>query len=264
MKKKIICDNNIWYQIEDEVNPVILNHESEEYYGTAINIIEFISDEKKYKTEKGREIINRAIQSMVKNCEAIILEDPMVYAANKLYDTKSNIDDVEGLNEILDKLIAYSEFRLEKLHGPTIDDLRQFKESFVKGSQNMATRYHELGKKCKNAEKERIDKIQSLSYDWFFKQLNLVKQANLPVLEHSRRKKLNLFISSYSLMLDRLKNSAPKPNSVYDILQLLYFIDEEFDEFWTLDKQIGKRILHLDEMYSTNYIEYLKEKDLYS
>jgi hypothetical protein len=258
-RKKVICDNNVWFQINADENPVTLNHKDHYYVGTAINVIEFITDEHKYKTEAGRIKLNNAIQAMHNNCSEFILEDPVVYSAIRL-STAQKPHSLESETKLIyEKLIMYSENRIPKLHGPTIESIHKYESDFKEGTTKMAIRYNELAEKHKSEEKEKLEKIQSLSQEWFYESMSKVMQQEIKLEDSQDIKGLDTFLRSYSLALHRIdETKGPKSNSVFDLLQLLYLVNGEIDIFWTLDGQISKRINYLDNMFGTDDKSFIK------
>jgi len=129
---RIVCDNNVWYGIAE--GTVTLDLETNQYYGTFINIVEFVADETKAKSPDDLKKLKAAIKNMQKFSSGIVFLDPLSYVGRYLY--KSTFQDTRETDseELYLKLIAYAEGKLPKLHGRTVDDFRRYKEEFQTGS----------------------------------------------------------------------------------------------------------------------------------
>lgn len=127
-KINVFCDTMIWYYVAD--NKVKLDHDNFNYYGTAINIADFLSSNKNESSPEIKDIMKKAIIAMHEHSKDVICIDPLTAGASNLL--RIEISDLEHkqYQEYYSALVDLATGRIDKIITSGADAIIEQKSNF--------------------------------------------------------------------------------------------------------------------------------------
>lgn len=163
-KKNVFCDTMIWYYVAD--NKVTLDHEKFNYYGTAINIVDFLSSDKNESVFERKEIMKKAIMAMHEHCKDVICLGPLTAGASNLLGIDISKLEHNQYQKYYSALIDLATGQIENIKSPGIDNLIEQKSNFQVYAVDTKKQFNKLFREKQYNDKQKESIIMGNIANW--------------------------------------------------------------------------------------------------
>ena len=144
-KKIVMCDTMIWYDVYDAKEK--LEKDKFKYYGSGINIGDFLSSDKMELSVNEKIKLKNAIKTMHKEAEDVICVDPMTAAASNLLGVEIDDKEHRQYQNAYNILVDYAYGRTRGIYGPGRESLIAQKSAFQKATLDIKRTNYNLSQK---------------------------------------------------------------------------------------------------------------------
>ncbi len=236
-----MCDTMIWYDIYhgDES----FDKSKYQYFGSLSNIADFLSSDKMSLEEDIKNKLKKAIITMEKEADDIIMVDPTSVGSSVWFNIPIDENEVEGIRLVYNELLRYANGEVNSIIGPTIDRLIDAKEKFRIGSINTKQQLVDLFNINVYSIEEQHDIIVRNILQWLSTEWNQMRGTNFTKEQLQDWEPIEVFVKSYAEFLKTLNiNQPPNKNTMVDLLQLLYNRREGSTLIWTKETKLLNKI----------------------
>lgn len=236
-----MCDTMIWYDIYhgDES----FDKSKYQYFGSLSNIADFLSSDKMSLEEDVKDKLKKAIITMEKEADDIIMVDPTSVGSSVWFNIPIDENEVEGIRLVYNELLRYANGEVNSIIGPTIDRLIDAKEKFRIGSINTKQQLVDLFNINVYSIEEQHDIIVRNILQWLSTEWNQMRGTNFTKEQLQDWEPIEVFVKSYAEFLKTLNiNQPPNKNTMVDLLQLLYNRREGSTLIWTKETKLLNKI----------------------
>lgn len=239
--KIVMCDTMIWYDIYhgDES----FDKSKYQYFGSFSNIADFLSSDKMSLEEGVKDKLKKAIITMEKEADDIIMVDPTSVGSSEWFNIPIDENEVEGIRQVYNELLRYANGEVNSIIGRTIDRLIDAKEKFRIGSINTKQQLVDLFNMNGYSIEEQHDIIVRNILQWLSAEWNQMRRTNFTQEQLQDWETIEVFVKSYAEFLKTLNiNQPPNKNTMVDLLQLLYIRREGSTLIWTKEIKLLNKI----------------------
>ena len=236
-----MCDTMIWYDIYhgDES----FDKSKYQYFGSVSNIADFLSSDKMSLEEGVKDKLKKAIITMEKEADDIIMVDPTSVGSSEWFNIPIDENEVEGIRQVYNELLRYANGEVNSIIGRTIDRLIDAKEKFRIGSINTKQQLVDLFNMNGYSIEEQHDIIVRNILQWLSTEWNQMRGTNFTQEQLQDWEPIEVFVKSYAEFLKTLNiNQPPNKNTMVDLLQLLYTRREGSTLIWTKETKLLNKI----------------------
>lgn len=240
-KKNVFCDTMIWYYVAD--NKVTLDHEKFNYYGTAINIVDFLSSDKNESNFERKEIMKKAILAMHEHSKDVICIDPLTAGASNLLGIDISKLEHKQYQNYYSTLVDLATNRTENIKSPGVDKLIEQKSNFQVYAVDTKKQFNKLFRGKTYSDKQKDEIIVSDIANWLLENFNNLFKKSYTLEEVGDWNAVIIFIKTYKqFILDVQTRTGPEANSMLDNLQLLYIRYGGDSLVWTTENKVLNKI----------------------
>lgn len=231
----------IWYYVAD--NKVKLDHDNFNYYGTAINIADFLSSNKNESSPEIKDIMKKAIIAMHEHSKDVICIDPLTAGASNLL--RIEISDLEHkqYQEYYSALVDLATGRIDKIITSGADAIIEQKSNFQIYANDTKKQFNKLFRTKQYDVKKKGEIIMHCVADWLLGNFNNLFSKSFTMEEVEDWDAVIIFIKVYKqFILDVDTRSKPEANSMLDNLQLLYIRLGGDSLLWTTENKVLNKV----------------------
>lgn len=240
MKKNVFCDTMIWYYISK--GDVQLDWERYNYYGTGINIADFLSSDKHETGEDRRSEMKKAIIAMGETAKDVICVDPLTAAASNLLGIPITDREHKEYQKAYKALIDLANGSIEKIVGPGIDALIEQKSNFQKYAVDTKKQFNIKFREKKFTQDQKGEYVEGNVANWLLGNFNKLYLSSYSMEDVKDWDSVILFIKTYKQFILDVQKQEPEANSMIDNLQLLYIRIGSESLVWTTESKLLKKI----------------------
>jgi hypothetical protein len=270
MKKRVICDTMIWYEI-GKGNIDVKKLEDVELIATGINIQEISSSENLLSE---LDLVKSTLEGIENHSWQIIEYEPwdylLTFHVHKEYEPKSRemyLKDLKAFDHLIDSVVE-SDFEDEKKRKELNNLIKRFNDPIKKLTTNMNSgliKVREKGSAKYGSRKNFVRHLQS-NENSFLEIMDMFKdifaaRLKIPKTELDNRidwANFELLFRTWDFYLKEksiISNAKFHENDFFDLTNMAYVGKD--DLYWTMEKNPWLRILNENEVTKKYVFEYV-------